>query len=234
MKPPESSTCHLCTIRDDRANTPFAGLLTDRDHRTQVLSRDDHCLTIIDVAPIGPGHCLIVPARHRLSLAQTSSEEKAAIADAMAMAASAIAAAFSIETVFFEHGQCTEGVGVTGCGISHAHLHAVGRRDDAEIDRVGDLDLEPLANGIQGLNQYQSSAGYLFVQDGLGNAFACRPGKTASGLLRSHFAWPGYLAEESHAHWSWSDHVTYASLVGTGSRVSANLDALTRARGSST
>jgi diadenosine tetraphosphate (Ap4A) HIT family hydrolase len=226
MQQPESSTCHLCTIRDDPGSTPFARLLPDRDPGSQVLFRDADCLVIIDVAPVGPGHCIIVPVRHRLSLAQTTEREKSAIIVTMSAVASAISSAFSREPVFFEHGQCVEGIGVTGCGISHAHLHAVARSEGAALARVGDLTLEPISGGIGSLSRYRSDDGYLFVQDGDGNAFATRPTSPVSGVLRSHFAWPKYLAEASHRGWPWSDHLTYAALVGTASRVAANLDAL--------
>lgn len=230
MEHPQSSTCHLCAIRDDPSVTPFARLLKDRNPQSQILARDPHCLTIIDVAPIGPGHCIIVPARHQLSLAQTSPDEKSAILAAMSAVGSAISTVFAHEPVFFEHGQCVEGRGLTGCGISHAHLHVVARPEGAPVHKIGEVVMDPIVGGIGALERYRSEVGYLFVEDSLGNAYAARPSGPVSGLLRSHFAWPGYLSGAARAGWSWSDHVAFDSLVGTATRVEANLDALTGRR----
>src|SRR5689334_2892514 len=68
-------SCPLCWIVHGNAITPFEQLFPARRREEQILAADQHCVAVVDVAPIGDGHCLVVTREHRCSMAEADLEE---------------------------------------------------------------------------------------------------------------------------------------------------------------
>ena len=89
------------------------------------LYEDDLCLAFLDIAPLSPGHSLVIPKKHYEFYPEVPAEESAAVAAAMTKLAPAIIA--SQDAVGFNlilaNGSCA------GQVVPHVHFHIVPRKD---------------------------------------------------------------------------------------------------------
>jgi diadenosine tetraphosphate (Ap4A) HIT family hydrolase len=84
---------------------------------------------------IAEGHLLIVPSAHHGALGDLPLDPINELEYVVARVREALAATYGTRCVFFEHG--TRGDRAGGCGVYHAHLHAVPMRE--RQDPIDDL-----------------------------------------------------------------------------------------------
>ena len=89
-----------------------------------VVYRDDHVIAFLDIAPVNPGHLLVIPLRHAASLAEMAPEDgERVFAAAQRMASALRRSDIRCEGInlFLADGA------VAGQEVFHAHLHVVPR-----------------------------------------------------------------------------------------------------------
>jgi diadenosine tetraphosphate (Ap4A) HIT family hydrolase len=142
-----ASGCILCDVLAGTDAVPFRRLFNRREAPSEVLEESATFVVIGDVAPVREGHVLIIPRSHVPALAKVSKEALAELDLLFARITAALAAAYRIPVIAFEHGMCEPDVD-RSCGVDHAHLHVVpcdqpvAGRFRAEFDAVelGSLD----------------------------------------------------------------------------------------------
>jgi len=88
-----------------------------------VLLENETVLGFLDIAPVNPGHCLVVPRRHVGSLLEMNGQELAACMEAVRRLARAAVEAAGAEgfNVLQNNGRCA------GQLVPHAHFHVIPR-----------------------------------------------------------------------------------------------------------
>lgn len=89
-----------------------------------IVHRDDDVIAFLDIAPVNPGHLLVVPVRHAASLAEMApADGERVFATAQRLAAALRRSGLRCEGVnlFLADGA------VAGQEVLHAHLHVVPR-----------------------------------------------------------------------------------------------------------
>lgn len=218
--------CPLCWVLNGDRPTPFEQLLGPQYTREdQILHNSTrHAFAMVDVAPIGPGHSLIVTSEHCLSMAEAAPRTIQDVTDVMQAVGRAIARAWRLGYVFFEHGQRDEPERDSGCGIAHAHVHAVGTSTPLALGNIADIEFRPHRGGLHSLRAAIDSSHYLYVEDMLGNAWVAEPARNQSQVLRRHFT--SSQADDEGAHWRWPDQLLLADELSTRERVTSNLRGL--------
>lgn len=225
LLPHISTGCVLCRVLNGGRETPFTSLLPDCEPSAQVVASNDHAAVVVDVAPLGIGHCLVLPRRHALAVSLLSSGEFSALRAYATLVASAIQATARTPIVCFEHGQVfptahlSEDITTASCGIDHAHLHVlayphippttIAGQTFHELDSPEDILLSAIARQP-----------YLYIEHfGRGQSL-CPAVDQPPQILR-------YVFRDAMANpppsWHWHDHILFASAYGTRERVRANL-----------
>jgi diadenosine tetraphosphate (Ap4A) HIT family hydrolase len=89
-----------------------------------VVYRDDHVIAFLDIAPVNPGHLLVIPVRHAASLAEMApGDGERVFATAQRLGAALHRSGIRCEGInlFLADGS------VAGQEVFHAHLHVVPR-----------------------------------------------------------------------------------------------------------
>lgn len=209
--------CVLCRVVSGASPTPFEDLVPGSAPNDQVLLPGQSAGVIVDVAPIAPGHCLIVPRDHVLSVGQADPRTRAETELHMSLIRGAFRSVFKSDAVFFEHGQCS-GDEIEGCGIGHAHMHAIRHEPNAAIP---DLPVQVLHGGISDLPSSVNDDGYLFIQIGSADPVVITGQSIPSQFLRRHFVSDEYPSPE--LTWNWHDQIAFSEELGTRDRVLRNL-----------
>lgn len=89
------------------------------------LYEDDLCFAFLDIAPLAPGHSLVIPKKHYEFYPEVPAEEAAAMAGVMSRLAPAIVASQNANGFNFllANGSCA------GQVVPHVHFHIVPRKD---------------------------------------------------------------------------------------------------------
>lgn len=215
--------CPLCSIVSGHEVTPFETLIAGARCDQQELLASRRALAVIDVAPVARAHCLVIPRRHRLSVASCSSAELTEITDLATTLSRYIERALETETVMFEHGQRTESDNPFGCTIAHAHLHVAEWATPEEGQpNVPDVTFRLSNGGIAGMRGILSGEHYLYISSGRIGEWVATPERTASQVLRRHFLDRSWA--QDGAAWNWSDQILLSKALGTEGRVRENLE----------
>jgi len=110
--------CPFCTIAPDK--------FVDQNH---------HTFTVRDTLPISPGHTLIVPKRHIASIFEATTDEVAALWDALQQSRTQLLKEFSADG--YNIG-INDGL-VAGQTILHLHIHLIPRYDGDMPDPRGGI-----------------------------------------------------------------------------------------------
>jgi diadenosine tetraphosphate (Ap4A) HIT family hydrolase len=220
----KKNDCILCAILLNEPDTPFEQVLPDLDPADQVIRRLQSASLTVDVAPVGVGHCLAIPNRHVLSMAQATPAELRDVITLTNLAVEAISAVSTGTVLIFEHGQCVSKEGDDGaCSIEHAHVHALGT-DEKAWDRITSALEFKEVNGLQGVQQIdRGSHGYLYIEI---------PGRQ-SAISFSETGGPQILRRLVSTDgaspmplWNWQDMVALACSTGLAQALVENLKIL--------
>ena len=86
---------------------------------------DEHCLAFMDIAPLQPGHTLVIPKDHHELMTDMPAETMAAVGRVLPRAARAVMAASGAEG--FSILQSNRAV--AGQVVPHVHVHIIPRRN---------------------------------------------------------------------------------------------------------
>jgi diadenosine tetraphosphate (Ap4A) HIT family hydrolase len=172
---------------------------------------------------IAEGHLLIVPHDHVCALADLPQDEIARLEDLCQRVRSILTGTYG-ECIFFEHG--IRNVGSGGCGIDHAHMHAVpvplqgapgGLRERFKgrtIRHLSDITIEI------------PDSSYIFFEDCSGSRSVFTIDRIPSQYMRK-------LVADSigKSDWDWRKSGYEADLVSAVSRLSPLFSPLASAKG---
>jgi len=121
--------CDFCDELNGGKNNTFARVYEGR-LQSRIVVRTESFAVVPSMGQLSEGHLLILPKVHRLSLGHLTENERRELATVRERVYTALTM-LSGTPVWFEHGCVGESTG--GCGIYHAHLHAVPVRRDLPI-----------------------------------------------------------------------------------------------------
>lgn len=190
------SECVLCQVLDESPDAPIRTSMDQAQLPSEVLCESAFYVAVSDVAPLTPGHLLIVSREHTKGLFSGPRSHLVDLEGILEYCSARLQAIYGKRAIAFEHGAC---VSDQGCGISHAHLHVL----PLEASLMG------LAEDLSGWREYDSlesasdavppGTDYLLIVEGRVNV---RLGSAPSQVLRRRIS--GFLGTE---FWNWSDTV---------------------------
>ena len=182
-------------------------------HATSRVLVDGFFRLLPTLGQITEGHLLISPAQHLCALADLADEQTQQLESLCLKVKSVLRRAYGA-CVFFEHG--VRGVGSGGCGIDHAHMHAV----PAEADGVLNILMERFNGGRVGslgeVNRRVSrDSSYLFFEHVSGQRYVFPVDNLPSQYMRK-------LVADSigKTDWDWRECGREPELVSTVRRLS--------------
>jgi len=212
--------CDFCSELSGNSDNSFgriyAELLGNR-----ILSRSSQFVVIPSLGQIVEGYLLVVPINHFTALGDLSDtllQEFAATCERVGRTLKSQYGPY----IFFEHGTRSEGMG--GCGIYHAHLHAVPLAEVSDPietlkKRFPYMELSDLSE-ISKRGAELSS--YLFYQDSHGRLYLFDSGPLPSQFMRK------LLADSLGTRdWDWRIAGTEERLLSTVRRLSEHLKSTT-------
>jgi diadenosine tetraphosphate (Ap4A) HIT family hydrolase len=199
--------CVLCDVINDRDNAPIREFITREELHKEVLSETSDFAIVADVAPLAPGHSLIITKRHLLAMSKLSAEGISALDTLRKELAIRLRSIYSKPVIAFEHGLCNRALSPS-CGIDHAHLHSVPTELDISDLFRHDFQVTEL-NGISQLSKLSGGRNeYLLYIDDNGRMLVAFPPQASSQYFRRRLAEP-----LGRRMWNWQDEV----MLGAGS-----------------
>jgi len=207
------SMCEFCDELSGGCENSYRRIY-GADHQSRALLRSNNFAVIPSLGQILEGYLLVLPIKHFKALGDLPDllrEEFAAISEGVGKILKDQYGPY----VLFEHGTRSESVG--GCGIYHAHLHAVPL---AQVpDPVDALKSRfPYAELVHVNEIGKRSAGlpsYIFYQDSYAKLYLFDTGPLPSQYMRKLLA--GALGKED---WDWRDSGREEWLLATMKRLS--------------
>jgi len=103
----------------------FCSIASGEQKAAEVL-RNEHVVAFLDINPVNPGHCLVIPTRHAESLLDLREDELAACISAAQQVGKAVMEATDSPglNLLQNNDRCA------GQLVPHAHFHVIPRRPD--------------------------------------------------------------------------------------------------------
>lgn len=162
---------------------------------------------------ITEGHLLIVPDKHACALADLSGEQTEQLEDLCLKLKLVLRRAYG-ECVFFEHGM--RGIGSGGCGIDHAHMHAVPVKANGVLTiLMQQFDGSTVGSLGEVKKNLSCNSSYLFFEDFSGQRYVFPVDNLPSQYMRK-------LVADSigKADWDWRQCGREPELASTMQRLS--------------
>jgi len=204
--------CDFCDEFRGRRNNSFHRIYAD-DPRSRLLLRSADFAILPTLGQITEGYLLLAPIEHFTCFGDLSN----ILLERSASLSASITASLTAEygsCILFEHGTRSSDAG--GCGISHAHLHAV--PIPVDLDPVESLRTRFPHRQLTDFREIMSSSkglpGYLFYQDSLSRPFLFEVGSLPSQFMRKILA--EALGTED---WDWRIAQREQRLIATSNRL---------------
>jgi diadenosine tetraphosphate (Ap4A) HIT family hydrolase len=207
-----SGACDFCDeFRGGRENA-FARLYGKRAPERILLATGQLCV-VASLGQIVEGYLLVLPMQHYRALADAPHGFNEELADLKNSVRAVLSAAYG-RCVFFEHGTRSENSG--GCGIYHAHLHAVPLVQ--RTDPIVRLKQRFALKGISGIEKIGETIdpidSYLYYQDLDSREYVCPVDHLPSQYMRR------LLAETlGRPNWDWRECHQEGALLSTIARL---------------
>jgi len=205
-----SAHCEFCNEFSGGSSNSFSsryGALTQR-HVFQTA----HFCIFPSLGQITCGHLLITPVRHHCALADLHGKRLDELEGIICHVRTVLAKTYG-ECVFFEHG--IRGAGSGGCGIDHAHMHALPITANGVLDilmrEFGGCAINDLADVKEAVRQ---EASYLFFEDASASRYVFSVKELPSQYMRK-------LVAESigKCDWDWRNCGQEPELLSTLERL---------------
>ncbi len=199
--PAHSVSCVLCDVLAERDDTPARTFISKAELPSEILASGPGIAVIADVAPLGPGHLLLITKRHILAMSHLAPPALAELTSMRALFAGRLQSLYSLPVLAFEHGLCGE-TPVAGCGIDHAHLHVVPTAVAVDPAFRRDFDVVTLER-LASLGEVRQRADeYLLLIPPSGEILAAFPRIPASQYFRKKIS--QLTVREL---WNWNDEL---------------------------
>jgi len=181
-----TDNCDFCNEFSGGMENTFA-----RIYRRELISRSLYTSKQFVVMPslgqIVEGYVLIVPVRHCMAIADMSTEGVQELGGLRDFVRDALSQTYG-PSILFEHG--IRGTEAGGCGVEHAHLHAV--PFDSTTEPIEELKAKHSFKPISGLAQLHSEVSanspYLYYEQTNGQAWVCETERIPSQYVRKLLA----------------------------------------------
>jgi len=214
MELPEQ--CDFCNEFKGNQTNAFAALYGSRPAR-RVSFETSSFVVVPSLGQIVPGYLLVVPKVHFVAIADMPHDALVELEELRAKLLARLSAHYGTY-LFFEHGTRTQNCG--GCGITHAHLHAV--PFSATADPIRQLKdqwtYDPICQ-FPDLRDIPVRSSYLYYESVTNGRFAFYPETISSQYVRR------LLADAlSTQDWDWRTFGREDRLISTLSKTTALLD----------
>jgi diadenosine tetraphosphate (Ap4A) HIT family hydrolase len=205
------SNCDFCDELSKGKENAFARVYGSL---SRVLFDNENFVVMPSLGQIVEGYVLIVPTKHYTAMADMSSDLHEDLTRVCLRVRNSLAQVYG-PALFFEHG--VRGTEAGGCGVEHAHLHAV--PFDAAREPIDELKKNHsfrMIESISELNQRVSpNSPYLYYEQTNGQAWVCETEHIPSQYVRKLLA--ESIGIES---WDWRVSGREQSLLRTITRLS--------------
>jgi diadenosine tetraphosphate (Ap4A) HIT family hydrolase len=188
------SPCEFCDEFAGGSRNSFAARYTE-DLQDRTVIETEHLKVLPSLGHFVKGYLLLVPKRHYCALADTPPEIIQEV-DEVKMSLIRQLSPLYGSYVFFEHGARTPGSG--GCGIYHAHLHAVPVSANEVSSKLKGQFPHSSINSLFELNDAASDTSYLYYEDSSGHSSLFFPAVLPSQYMRRLIAEAAGIAQ-----WDW-------------------------------
>lgn len=211
----QPSYCEFCDEFSGGTRNSFAERYRD-DHVDRTVLETSGFRVVPSLGHIVQGYLLLIPRDHYCALADLPAESLRELEQLKRTLVGSLRGKYG-DYVLFEHGARTENSG--GCGISHAHLHAVPLPVEKDLlETLSASFRHQQISGIPGLRSVPADHSYLYYEDALGDCHVFYPAFLPSQYVRRLIA--ERLGVE---HWDWRSRGREDSVLVTRAYVSAIL-----------
>ena len=193
--------CALCDVLTDKDEAPVRTFISRDELPSEILSQKGKLIALSDVAPLGPGHTLLVSEQHVLAMNKLSSQALLELDLFRQEIAGRLQSMYSLPTIAFEHGLCNRAKS-PGCGIDHAHLHMLPTDIDVVQLFTEDFEVASLENLDKLGEATKGHDEYLLLIDAGGGVNVAFPDSPISQYFRRKLA--QVMGREL---WNWNDDV---------------------------
>lgn len=214
-----ATNCDLCDELSGRAGSKFDRIY-GHDPKSRILFRSEQFVVIPSLGQVLEGYLLIIPTTHLAALGDMSDGPLNEFTELCSSVRGMFEAEYG-SCIFFEHGTRCEGVG--GCGVYHAHLHAVPFPEALEPLEflVSEFPHSEFADLREVREESKGLTSYLFYQNSRGRSYLFRTGVLPSQYMRK------LLAERlGSKDWDWRTAGREERLLATLTRLSGRFHAL--------
>lgn len=177
-----SSTCRFCPELEGEFDESAYHLLA-RSNESRFIRESANFVTFPTLGPLVPGHLLIVPKRHFLSMGHLPPNLSSELEDFVELTLRKLSAVYRQDTILFEHGPLSISE-KGGCCVDHAHIHAI----PAPVNirpHAQELYEEHTITGLVELGTIvKAGSPYLFFQNTAGERFVYKAPLVVSQFLR--------------------------------------------------
>jgi diadenosine tetraphosphate (Ap4A) HIT family hydrolase len=205
--------CDFCNELSNGKENSFASIY-GLDPKSRILFRSQNFAVVPSLGQIVEGYLLIVPIRHYTALADMPPQLISEVSNLCGEVRRGLSKAYG-SCLFFEHG--VRGKESGGCGVEHAHLHAVPfTRSTEPIEELRRSLSLKLIGGISEIHkEVAPDSSYLYYEQTNGHAWACEIEFIPSQYLRK------VLAESLGINsWDWRECGREQALLSSIARLS--------------
>jgi diadenosine tetraphosphate (Ap4A) HIT family hydrolase len=214
-----NSRCEFCDEFCGGIHNSFATrYATELKDRTVL--ETEHIKVLPTLGHFVKGYLLLVPKRHYCALADTPLEVIQEVEQVKVMLIQQLTSLYG-PYVVFEHG--ARGPGTGGCGIYHAHLHALPLSADEALSKLKNQFPSTPIGSLSDLRSATSDAPYLYCEDS-----SARPRLFFPAFLPSQYMRRLIAEEAGISQWDWRQSGREDALLATRAEV---LSVLTAANG---
>jgi diadenosine tetraphosphate (Ap4A) HIT family hydrolase len=188
--------CEFCDEFRGGTRNSFAARYIDR-LKDRTILETGHLKLLPSLGHFVKGYLLIVPKRHYCALGDAPLETLRQVEEIKIELSRRLGPIYGRYT-FFEHG--TRGPGSGGCGIDHAHLHALPLSIRTVLSRLkGEFSYRSIAS-LCALRRATGSASYLYCEDSARQSWLFFPSFLPSQYMRRLTAEASGILE-----WDWRE-----------------------------
>jgi len=211
--------CEFCREFSGKPGSVFERIYGE-ERQNRVLFRSHSFVIAPSLGQIVEGYLLIMPHEHWTTIADLPDTLVHELRALCKIVRTELKSEYGSSMIFYEHGARSEDVG--GCGIYHAHLHAVPW--PTTLDQIESLKSRFPYREIGSVSEIRKSAErmstYLFYESPQGRAYVFDTGSLPSQYMRK------LLAEAlGTAEWDWRSSGREERVLNTLKRLSHRFDA---------
>jgi len=208
--------CEFCDEFSGGSRNAFATLYGEK-LASRTLLETDHVRVLPSLGHFVKGYLLLVTKVHFCALADIPYEAIREVEDLKISLAQRLQLQYG-PYVFFEHGARTVDSG--GCGIYHAHLHAVPLKACNVLPKLQDQFPHRPIESMSDLKTAEPSKSYLYYEDSAGHSWLFFPKALPSQYLRRLIAESAGISQ-----WDWRRSGREDALLATRTEVLSTLSA---------